>query len=98
MRPRADSHSDAVYLVFEKLFSITNASEPADSVTRNILKELKRRLLSAEAEEQESIRKAPREFTLEDAVMDFGLTYAPTLKDLTKHRWKIEALPDTKTF
>ena len=55
-------------------------------------------VLSAEAEEKEFISKAPTEFTLDEAVRDFGLTYRPSLKDVAKHRWKIEVLPDVKTF
>jgi hypothetical protein len=97
-RPRADSHSDAIDLVFEMLFAITDSSKPADCVTRNTLREWKRQLLSAEAEEKEAIRKAAEEFTLEEAVMDFGLTYTPTVMDFSEHWWNIEALPVIKTF
>ena len=91
-RPRGDSqnHSD----IFEQLFAFCYASDPGDSVTRNILKDLQRRMCSAEAEKVKFIRKAARDFTLEDTVMDFGLTYAHT----PDHLWKIEALPETKTF
>ncbi|EDR11459.1 uncharacterized protein LACBIDRAFT_324042 [Laccaria bicolor S238N-H82] len=97
-RPRANSESDAIDLVFKKLFALTDASKPAASITRNTLKELKRQLLSAEAEEEKSIHKAAEDFTLEEAVMDFGLVYAPTLRDPLKHQWDIEALPDITTF
>jgi hypothetical protein len=85
-------------LFFEKLFAIANTSKPADDITLNILKELKHQVLSAEAEEKEFIRKAAKDFTLDEAVLDFGLTYSPTLRDTAKHRWKIEVLPDVKTF
>jgi len=37
-----------------------------------------------------------RKGVLEDTVMVFGLTYTPTLNDITKHLWNIEA--DIKTF
>jgi hypothetical protein len=94
-RPRADPHSEAIYLAFEKIFATTNVSEP-DGVTLNGLKELKRRLLSAEAEEKESIRKAANEFTLDEAVLEFGLTYSSGLRDVAKYRWKM--LTDIKTF
>jgi hypothetical protein len=89
-RPRADSLSDEIDLLFEKLFAMTDASDPANSVTRNNLQELKHRLLSAEAEKKEAIHKAAEEFTLRGAVKAFGLTYKPTLKGHLTHQWKIE--------
>lgn len=85
-------------LVFEILFAIVDASNPADFVTRNTLKELKRQLLSEEAGKKEATRKAAEEFTLEETVMNFGLTYTVTLEEPPKYLWNIEALPDFKTF
>jgi len=97
-RSRADSHLEAINLVFETLFAITNTSKPEDDVTLGILKNLKHRALSAAAEEEEFIRKAAKEFTLDEAVQDFGLTYSSKMSESEKHWWKIEALPDVKTF
>jgi hypothetical protein len=81
--------SKATKLVFKKLFAVVNTSKLADGgVTLGVLKELKRRV---EAEEKEYIRKAPKKFTLDEAVLDFDLTYSHALED----QWKIE---DVKTF
>jgi predicted RNase H-like nuclease len=96
--PRADIHSEPINVVFERLFAIANTSKPADDVTLSILKKLKQQVLSAATEEEEVIRKAAREFTLDEVVKDFGLTYSPELKESSKYRWKIEVLPDVKTF
>ncbi|KAF8344475.1 hypothetical protein F5887DRAFT_1062102 [Amanita rubescens] len=84
-------HSKATNLFFEKLFAIAHTSGLADGVALSIIKELKCRV---EAEEKECIRKAPKEFTLDEAVLDFDLTYSHALED----QWKIEVLPDVKTF
>jgi len=54
-RPRADSHSDDINLVFEMMFASIDA---ADSVTWNGLKELKHQLLSAEAGRKDPTHKA----------------------------------------
>lgn len=95
-RPQTDSDSAAIYFVFEKLFAIANTPKP-DDIALNILKELKHRLLSAEAEEKKFIRKAAEEFTLDEAVLDFGLTYSSGLRDVARHRWKIDTLPNFRT-
>ncbi|KAF8346750.1 hypothetical protein F5887DRAFT_960853 [Amanita rubescens] len=84
-------HSKATDLFFERLFAIANTSKLADGVALSIIEELKRRV---EAEEKECIRKAPKEFTLDEAVLDFDLAYSRALED----QWKIEVLPDVKTF
>ncbi|KAF8336667.1 hypothetical protein F5887DRAFT_891341, partial [Amanita rubescens] len=99
-RPRADSSSVtsvAIKSLFEELFAIANASKPADSATLRILRKLKDQALSAKVE-KESIRKAAKEFTLDEAVLDFGLTYSSSLKDAAKHLWKIEMMPEFKTL
>jgi hypothetical protein len=84
-------------LFFDKLFAIANASKSADSVALlEGLKGLKRQMLSAEAEEREATRKAAKDFTLREAVLNFGLTYSPSLRDAAKHVWNIETLPDVK--
>jgi len=92
-RPRADSHSEAINSVFEILFA--SANPYTDNVSIQDLKKLKHRLLSEP--EAKSIRKAAKEFTLDEAVQDFGLTYSRKVKE-TKYRWQIEALPDVQTF
>jgi len=92
--PRAN-YSEVANSFFEKLFSIANASKSADSVTLKFLKELKNQVLS---EDKESIRKAARDFTLNEVVQDFGLEYSSGLMDAATYRWKIETLPEVKTF
>jgi hypothetical protein len=94
----ADFHSETINLFFGRLFAIANTSKPADNITLSILKQLKLQVLSAAAEEEEFIRKAAKEFTLDEAVQEFGLMYSPELRETTKHWWKIEVLPDVKTF
>lgn len=91
-RPRAESRSENISWVFEKLFA---NSEPGTVPT---LKVLKHQLLSAAAEENESIHKAAKEFTFDDAVLHFGLTHSSALRDAAKHQWNIEALPDFRTI
>jgi hypothetical protein len=91
---RADSHSEAINSVFDKLFAIANVSEP-EAV--KILKKLKLQVLSAEAEKKIPVHKAAKTFTLTEAVQDFGLTYSSNMTDVGKHRWKIETLPEAKT-
>jgi hypothetical protein len=96
-RARADSQSDTIKSFFEKLFAI--ASEPGDDVTLNILRKLECQVLSAAAEEAKFIRKPAGEFTLEEAVRDFNLTYSfKRSETLEKHWWKIGELPEVKTF
>ena len=99
MPKRPDSNSETIKSLFEELFAIANASKPADSATLRILRELKDQALSAKAEEKEyTVRKAAKEFTLDEAVLNFGLTYSCSLKDAAKHLWKIEMMPEFKTL
>jgi hypothetical protein len=85
-RIQTDLDSEAVNLFFERLFAVANTSQPTDDNTLSILKKLKLQVLSAAAEE-ECIRKAAKEFTLDEAVQNFGLTYGPGLGDTAKHQW-----------
>ncbi|KIL58496.1 hypothetical protein M378DRAFT_86420 [Amanita muscaria Koide BX008] len=87
--------SETTNLVFKRLFAIANASEPADYDTLSTLKKLKCHMLSPAAEE-EIIRKDTKDFTLDDTVQTFDLTYSSNLSESAK--WKIEELPDVKTF
>ena len=97
-RSRADSDLEAINRVFEKLFDIVNTSKPTSYATLSILKKLKHQALSTAAEEEEFIRKAAREFTLDEAIQTFSLKYRSNLRESTKHQWKIEVLPDVTTF
>lgn len=99
-RSRADSDLEAINRVFETLFDIANTSKSTSdtTLTLSILKKLKHQALSAAAEEEEFIRKAAKEFTLDEAVQTFGLKYRSNLRESAKHQWKIEVLPDVTTF
>lgn len=95
-RPQADSHSEAINFVFETLFTI-NVSKP-EAV--RVLKKLKLQFFSAEAEKKnlKLVHKATKKFTFIEAVQDFGLTYNESMTDAEKYWWKIETLPEAKTF
>jgi hypothetical protein len=97
-RSRADSDSEAINRVFETLFNIASTSKPPSEATLSILKKFKKQALSAAAEEEGFIHKAAKEFTLDEAVHTFGLTYRSNLRESAKHQWKIEVLPDVTTF
>ena len=94
-RSRVDSQSEFISSVFERLFAIANSSKAADGATLGILKNLKRQALSAA---EEKIRKAATEFTFDEAVQTFGLAYSSKMSEIANHWWKIEELPDVKTF
>ncbi|KAF8808660.1 hypothetical protein BYT27DRAFT_7188627 [Phlegmacium glaucopus] len=98
-RSRAvDSRLEAINSAFETLFAITDTSKAADGVTVGVLKHLKHQALSAATEKEELIHKAAREFTLEEAVQDFGLIYSSEMDETAKHWWIIEVLPEVKAF
>lgn len=50
------------------------------------------------SEDKGSIHKAARDFTLNEVVHDFGLEHSYGLVDGATYRWKIETLPEVKTF
>ena len=78
---------------FEKLFMLNGSSDPAFTVS---LKKYKDQIDS----EGEKVYKQAKEYTLNEAVGDFGLTYSSTKwsEYEEKHRWKIEELSEVKTF
>jgi len=98
-RSRADLSLEAINLVFDRLFAVADTSNAADD-TLGILKRLKDQMLSELAEEEVATHtEQAKEFTLNEAVEAFGLTYSTKMSDYKeKHHWKIEALPDVKPF
>lgn len=89
-RPNLDS--EAVNAVFNRLITINNTSKPEDDINLMFLKELRLQALSAAAEEDKIIRKPSTDFTLDEAVQTFGLTYSCVLGESTKYQWRIEEL------
>jgi len=97
-RSQADTTIEAMKSLFDKLFSMANTSNVADNITVGSLKKLKHQVLSAVAEEEGSTHKQAKEFTFDEAVQSFGLTFSPGLDDSERHLWEIEMLPDVKNF
>ncbi|KAM6498924.1 hypothetical protein JOM56_006872 [Amanita muscaria] len=82
---------------FERLFAIANTSKLADDAKLSFLKKLKHKVLS-EDEEEEVIQKAAKEFTLNEAVQEFELTWSGEVDDNSTHWWRIEEFTDAKNF
>ncbi|KAM6489247.1 hypothetical protein JOM56_015298, partial [Amanita muscaria] len=90
-------HRDDSEAFFERLFAIANTSKLADDADLSFLKKLKHKVLS-EDEEEEVIRKAAKEFTLEEAVREFELTWSGEVDYNSTHWWRIEEFTDVKNF
>ena len=72
--------------LLETLFDIANTSKPTSDAILSILEKIKHQALSAAAEEEEFIRKAAGDFTLDEAVQTFGLTYRSNLRESPKRQ------------
>lgn len=77
---------------------IANISKPTGDITLSILKKLKRQALPTEEEDSEFICKATKEYTLDEAVQTFGLTYRSNFRESANYQWKIEVLPGVTIF
>jgi hypothetical protein len=98
-RKRSSEAAENLDSVFNLIFTAINKTD--DSIpkgTATWLKKLKRQLLSDLSGGNE-VRKAAKEFTMDEAVEAFGLTYTRVRsQSAQKHFWKIEELPETKGF
>jgi hypothetical protein len=107
-RKRSDRTPEVIGLVFDQIFAATSntdsnlpggtaASSHKQKFTQ-YLKQLKAQVLSEAAEGERETKMAAKEFTLEDAVEAFRLTYSTVMSESKKHFWNIEDLPETKDF
>jgi len=109
-RKCSDRTPEVIGLVFDRIFAAasnadsnlplaggTTASSHTQKFTQ-YLKQLKAQVLSEAAEGEREPKMAAKEFTLEDAVEAFRLTYSTVMSESKKHFWNIEDLPETKDF
>jgi hypothetical protein len=106
-RKRTDKSLEMIGLVFDQIFAAASNMEtdlPDGTTTSSrtlqfteYLRHLKSQILS-EATEEGGKKKAAKEFTLDEAVEAFGLTYSAVMSEAEQHFWNIDDLPETKNF
>ena len=100
-RKRSDMPPEVIGLVFDQIFAAASNTDSTSSHKQQFtqhLRLLKAQILTKAAEGERETKMTAKDFTLEDAVEAFRLTYSTVMSESKKHFWNIEDFPETKNF